>query len=397
MPSQSSRIFAEESLCPLHERLDGIASAIPDAPAVADADGELNYRDLSDGSRRIASSLLEEIGCENQSVALLFGRGAQQQTATMGVFRAGHRAVPLDASYPLERLRLIVEASQTRVILADAENMRLAESLLNPHAVARGFDALHARGDAERDFPAVDVNTPSLIIYTSGSTGIPKGAVHTHCTLLHNCLRRGKATGLVPGDRHSHFEPAGFIPAVTVSMLALLNGGTVCPFDPRTYGIARLIEFVAEQRISVMRATPSLLRAIFAALPCDQHLPALRCIPTGGEVVRSSDLRAFNAHALDGCALLITYGSSETGTLAMRRFCWGDPPDNDPIGIGTPLDDVEIDIVDEATGEPAPLGNEGPDRGPLALLRQRILEHARSNGCCLHIRPGHWPDQLLFG
>ncbi len=339
------------------DRLDAVADAQPQHEAISAADGSVTYRELGCNSRRVASSLLK-IADEPQSIGLLFDRGVNHFAAMLGALRCGHRFVPLEPSYPADRLRHMIEDGGCRVMLTESCHRELGSNICGGGIRMLDVDELLRQGNDDSAMPIVPPSALAMIMYTSGSTGKPKGVVHSHLTLLQNCLRRSRAVGLGGDHRTAQLEPASYVPAVTVALLSLMNGSTLCPFRVREEGIPALVRWLGEERISSMRANPSLLRAIGAAIPRGSDFPHLQIIQTGGEVVRNSDLRMFYDKRFPNCTLFISYGTTESGIIAIHCVQRSDVERGDPVPVGSPVEGVIHEVLDES-GAVLPAGAEG--------------------------------------
>jgi amino acid adenylation domain-containing protein len=353
------------------DRFDAV-SAFRAANEAVRAGGEsISYAGLERRSRALAGSLAAVTGPQPQSVGLLFDRGIDHFAAMIGALRCGHRFVPLEPGYPAERLRRMLADSGASVVITDAEHAQQARELVADGLVLEASQLIRG-GDEGARLPVISPDRPAMIMYTSGSTGAPKGVVHSHRSLLHNCLRRSRAIGMTGNERSAQLEPASYIPAVTVALLALMNGATLCPFRAAEEGLARLVRWLRDEEITNLRATPTLLRAILQVMPDGRDFPSLRSIQTGGEPVRSSDIRAFLAKSFPNCSLAISYSTTETGTVAMAVADCGTADAGDPVSVGRPLEGVSIEIRD-ATGTNLPDGAEGA-----VIIRSRYLS------------PGYW-------
>jgi len=334
-----------------------VAGIQPEHQAISASDGVATYHELCRDSRRVASSLLS-IADEPQSIGLLFDRGMNHFAAMLGALRCGHRFVPLEPSYPADRLRHMIVDGECRIVITEARHHEVASEVCGDGIRMLGVEDLIRQGDENRSMPRVAPDAIAMIMYTSGSTGRPKGVVHSHLSLLQNCLRRSRAVGLHGDHRTAQLEPASYVPAVTVALLTLMNGSTLCPFRVREEGIPALVRWLGHERISMMRANPTLLRAILAGMGPGSRFANLRGIQTGGEVVRSSDLRMFYEKGLPNCALFISYGSTESGIIAIHRCHPDDVARGDPVPVGSPVEGVVHEIIDDS-GRVLPVGEEG--------------------------------------
>jgi non-ribosomal peptide synthetase component F len=170
---------------PVHRRFQEQAARTPDAPAVASDEGTLSYAELDRASRRLAGRL-RGIGVRPESiVGLCAERSAGMVVGMLAVLEAGGAYLPLDPSYPAERLAWMLEDSGARVLLIQERLVprqpvhRAEVVLLDGVAGPRQVDGVPP--------PSQDVEMDRLayVIYTSGLTGRPKGVLVPHATLVH--------------------------------------------------------------------------------------------------------------------------------------------------------------------------------------------------------------------
>ncbi len=202
----------EQEKC-LHERIAGQAMQTPDRIAVVDGEVELTYAQLNQQANRIAG-YLRELGVKpEQLVGVCMRRGAAMVAAMLGVWKAGAGYVPLDAEYPRERLRLMLEDSQAAVVLSE-ESLR--ERIGGSSALVVSLDAMEGEMEKQSGDEHKSRNNDlshsaqvAYAIYTSGSTGRPKGVVLTH----------GNAMSLVEWMKHafSAEELSGVLASTSMS------------------------------------------------------------------------------------------------------------------------------------------------------------------------------------
>ncbi|MGW0238906.1 condensation domain-containing protein, partial [Streptomyces sp. NPDC002996] len=163
------------------------AAAAPDAPALRHADRELTYRELDDRATELAGRLAAAGAGPERIVAVALPRSAELVVAVLAVMKAGAAYLPVDAEYPADRIRYMLDDAAPALLVTTGA---LADSL--PGGVPRFL--VDADGPVTADGPATaealvtaalpDVvqrpQAPAYVIYTSGSTGRPKGVVVTH-------------------------------------------------------------------------------------------------------------------------------------------------------------------------------------------------------------------------
>ena len=337
----------------LHELVSERALDRLDKPAVVGPDGTLTYRELEERSDRLATLLAHRGVGRADRVAVCLDRSARLIVAILGVLKAGAVYVPLDPSYPAERLALIAsDARAAALITAGDHRGRLPDpdSTGAPTAVI----------DLDRPLPDVppelaDPPRPpapddlAYIIYTSGSTGRPKGvAVEHHAVLnmLYSHLRLGWFT---ESDVWSQFAAAGFDMAIYEQFMPLLTGGTsvICPEELKLDG-RLFVDFINRNRVTVMVVAPTFLRSL------DQpELPTVRYVLTGGEAAHMTDVR----HYAQTKTYVNGYGPTETVIVATTYVADGSEAGS-RLPIGKPLPNSTVYVLDDH-GRLAPVGVPG--------------------------------------
>ncbi|MER2208810.1 MAG: AMP-binding protein, partial [Rhodococcus sp. (in: high G+C Gram-positive bacteria)] len=170
----------------LAELFDGAARTNPDGVALAFLEDELTYRDLDERSSKLARVLIDRgIGPES-SVALGLTRSIESVVAMLAVTKAGAAFVPVDPTYPSERVRfMLTDSGAVLGLTVVAELHRLPDSiswLAIDDAEFRGrLTRLSVRSDSDVDrVHPIRPDNPAYVIYTSGSTGLPKGVTVSH-------------------------------------------------------------------------------------------------------------------------------------------------------------------------------------------------------------------------
>ena len=169
---------------------------------------------------------------------MLFDHGAAGLVAIMAVLKAGKFYVALDASYPRDRLKYMLQDTGANLIVTDPNNIAVVREICG--------DTLDAI-----DFTNPDVTLPdhdldmspkpeslALLLYTSGSTGQPKAAMHTHRNVLVDVRNLTNGWGVSAGDRWLLHTSISFANSVRTIFSSLLNGGSIYPYDIEDTGAA---------------------------------------------------------------------------------------------------------------------------------------------------------------
>jgi amino acid adenylation domain-containing protein len=312
--------------------------------AVKSGNHEWSYNELDRQSNRIANSLLSRRG-GSRSVALLFDHGAPMIAALLGALKARMTFIPLDASYPEERLAYIAENSDAGMILSDDANLGLARRL------ARGrVDVICLREiQGEPDFPS-DA-TPSdiaYILYTSGSTGLPKGVAQNHRNVLHYIKEYTNHLRISAHDRLTLFSSYGHDAAVVDIFAALLNGAALHVRDLRKEGLLNLGQWLRDESVTIFHSTPTLYRSFVDELDAEDQFHDLRCVVLGGEEVFHRDVERYKSHFGPDCICVNLYGSTESSISLLNVIGKEIQLSRNEVPAGHGIDDAEVLLLDEA-------------------------------------------------
>ena len=170
--------------CGIPELFAAQAQRTPDGIALEFGGESLAYRDLDCKSNRLARYLVD-LGIEpEQLIAIYLERSFEMVVALLGILKAGAAYVPLDPSYPEERLRFMMEDAQISVIVTQARVFENAPySAFKPTCTTVCMDRDHAviqRQSSEALDLKIEPDSLAFVIYTSGSTGTPKGVCSPH-------------------------------------------------------------------------------------------------------------------------------------------------------------------------------------------------------------------------
>ncbi|MDT5295919.1 MAG: hypothetical protein QOJ76_2799, partial [Acidobacteriota bacterium] len=270
------------SLLELFERH---VSRSPDALAVIHHDDRLTYAELKARANRLAHHLLSlGVGSE-VVVAVVMERSVEMLVAVLAVWKAGGAYLPLDPSYPQERLAFMIDDAQARVVLTQ---QHLLGSLPGHAAQLLCVDAdqeLFLQQSRENPTHLTTPGHMAYVIYTSGSTGQPKGVAVEHAGLLnlHAALRcdiyeKVEADAGGRQLRVSLNAPLCFDASVK-QLIQLLSGHTlvVIPEELRL-DPAALLDYLSRHQVDLLDSTPSLLRLMMAEGLADGAVPSLRAV-----------------------------------------------------------------------------------------------------------------------
>jgi amino acid adenylation domain-containing protein/non-ribosomal peptide synthase protein (TIGR01720 family) len=383
--NNTARDYPDDQTIP--QLFEAQVKTTPDAVAVSFEGVSLTYRELNERANRVAH-YLEELNLESEAlIGVFMKRNINMIVALLGVLKAGCAYVPLDPSYPTERLRFMLDDANLSVVLTEE---KLFQQLPDFEGQLVSVDGPETEKALSSD-PAVKGTGESLayVIYTSGSTGIPKGIsiVHRAVTRL---VFNSTYIEIHPADHVAQASNASFDAATFEIWGALLHGAKLVGIN--TDVMLSPPQFAAEIRrrgISVMFLTTALFNQMVSEAP--DAFTTVRCLLFGGEACdpkRVRELLAGNPPQ----RLLHVYGPTESTTFASWFEVNEVEPDAATVLIGRPLSNTEIYLLNEElaivpVGAPGEIyiGGDGLARNYLhrpALTAERFIPNPFSR------RPG---------
>jgi amino acid adenylation domain-containing protein len=327
------------------------AAATPEAPAVSDGGKVLTYRELDEQANQLAHQLIA-LGVERETiVGICMNRSPETVICALAVLKAGGAYLPLDPSYPIERLAFMLNEAQPRVLIAaDAVAAQLSAG---PWQVIN-IDSDRAQFGHQPVTPTgveVSANQLAYVIYTSGSTGQPKGVEITHESLLNLVFWHRCEFEVTPGDKASHLASVGFDAAVWEVWPYLTAGASLhLPDDETRVSPELLRDWLINEGISISFLPTALAERVMTLEWPEQS--ALRFLLTGADT-----LHKYPATGLP-FQLVNNYGPTECTVVATSgRVLPGTGLSNLPT-IGRAIANTTVYILDENLQQ-APNGASG--------------------------------------
>jgi len=339
----------------LHRLFEEQAARTPEAAAVVAGGAVITYGELDARANRLARHL-RSLGVGAESVVgVLLERSAEMVVALLGVLKAGGAYLPLDSTYPADRLAFMLEDSRARLLVTE-EGLRgllPGAPLVLSLDSDEGREAVAAEGAGALP-PAAASENAAYVIYTSGSTGRPKGVVVPHAAICNHMLWMQRELPLVPSDAVLQKTPFGFDASVWEFYAPLLVGARLVMASPGAHlDPALLAEEAAASGVTILQLVPSLLRVLLEEEGLGR-CAALRRVFCGGEALGEDLVEALHGR-LDGVELYNLYGPTEATIDSTFRRC---EPGAGRVGIGRPVANARAYILDRAHG-PAPVGVPG--------------------------------------
>jgi amino acid adenylation domain-containing protein len=301
----------------IHQHIADFAIQTPDAIALRFKQQHLTYAELNQRVNQLAHYLLQVgVGAEVR-VAACLQPSLEAVIGLLAILKAGGVYVPLSSNHPKDRLAMILEDTQAKVLLTE---MQLKPSLPD---TAEYTLCLDSEWDTIRPFPthnpvnAIDLDQTAYIIYTSGTTGKPKGVMASQRNLINYIL----ATQERLGFNHNDVMPAIARFTFSISMFELLSplaaGGTLVILErEHILDFGRMAQTL--EQLTMLHTVPSLMQQLVAyiqdkGLDC-QKFQGVKHIFTGGDTV-PPDLLDRLKQVFPNASVAVLYGCSEVSSL----------------------------------------------------------------------------------
>jgi amino acid adenylation domain-containing protein len=357
------------------ERIAATARRVPGRIAVSGGKAALTFAELDAKTLAIAQALRTRGVGRGDIVGVLAARSPQLVAALLGVLRAGAAYLPLDATYPAERIAFMLEDSGARLVLTDAASRDALPQRTCPLFSLE--DDLADAPDAEFEPPAPE--ELAYVIYTSGSTGRPKGVQIPHGALANFLESMEREPGLREGDALLAVTTVCFDIAALELFLPLCVGARLVLADRETAADgAALLRLLRGSGATALQATPATWRMLLAV--GWGRTPGLRAL-CGGEALPRELAGELIARADEVWNL---YGPTETTIWsAAHRVAADERRGTAAEPIGRPIANTQLYALDEwlspvPAGVPGELfiGGNGIARGYLgrpALTAEKFL------------------------
>jgi amino acid adenylation domain-containing protein len=339
------RAFPAE-LC-IHQLFERQVGKTPDAIAVTQAGRSLSYAQLERSANQLAH-YLESLGAGPEvRVALYLPRSLELIIALLGILKAGAAYVPIDPTYPEERVAFMLDDAEAAVVLTE-EALRANLSGRRSRVVCLDsqWKKIAAYSEA-RPRSAVEPENLAYVIYTSGTSGKPKGALVTHRGLVNSTNAR--LNYYREGVRKWLLLPSfAFDSSVAGIFGTLCQGGALSlPAPDLEYDPIRLARLIADERISHLLTVPSLHSELLGLLNPERS-SELKVVIVAGEPC-PVNLAARHRELAPHVSLFNEYGPTECAVWSTVFDCCSSDL-RARIPIGRPIENTRIYILDGGMG-----------------------------------------------
>ncbi|MBU1209941.1 MAG: amino acid adenylation domain-containing protein [Alphaproteobacteria bacterium] len=319
-------------------------------PAIDYGQVSFSYMELLARADRLARFLLTRGVKPGQRIAILMDRSVNSYALVLAASKVAAAYVPLDASFPVDRVAFILKDSGVSHIFTLSSFSARFEGIAVPLTkLDECHDEIAKISAAPYVMTRRDIEADPLayVIYTSGSTGQPKGVPIRQSSICNFLNIASELYGYRICDRVYQGMTLAFDFAIEEIWVPLIAGATLVPAPSQAKLVGNdLQEFLTAGRITALCCVPTLLATL------DADLDGIRFLLVSGEACPEDVIAPW---LVKGRRVLNAYGPTETTVTAT----WTVMQPNRPVTIGGPLPTYTIIIIDPDSGRPAAPGEAG--------------------------------------
>jgi amino acid adenylation domain-containing protein len=338
----------------LHGLIEERVRLNPNLPAVRFEDREISYAELNTRANQSAH-YLRSLGIGPDSiVGVLMERSLEMVIALLGILKAGGAYLPLDPTYPQERLGFMLDDAGVSIVFTQQKYRRLLPDFAGTMVSLDSQWEFLAQESAVNPARITVPDHLAYVIYTSGSTGKPKGCMIPHAAICNRLLWMQDEYRLTDQDRVLQKTPFTFDVSVWEFFWPLLAGACLVMAKPEGHRDSNyLVETISREQITTCHFVPSMLR-FFIGNPGAGRCAALRQVFTSGEALPFDLMRDFKRKL--PAKLHNLYGPTEAAVDVTYWECTERPDQKVPLG--RPIANIRIYILDEQLNQ-VPVGAAG--------------------------------------
>ncbi|XXV00244.1 amino acid adenylation domain-containing protein [Sorangium sp. So ce1153] len=342
----------------LHAAFLRSAAARGESPAVIAPEGSITYGELDRRSSALGRALRARGARPNTLVAVACEKGVAQALGTLGILKSGAAYVPVDPTWPRERIWGILEQAAARIVLTQA---RFAEPARWPAGtIVVPLDAPGGPSEDESPLEAVQrADDLAYVIFTSGSTGRPKGVAIDHLGAVNTIADVNARLGVNASDRVLSLSSLAFdLSVYDLFGLWAAGGAVVLPEPARLRDPGHWEELMSRHGVTLWNTVPALMQMLVEHRARRSGAPApLRAALLSGDWIPVT-LPDRIRETFPGASVLSLGGATEASIWSIAYPITHVEPSWKSIPYGKPLANQRFYVLDRAM-EPCPDGVSG--------------------------------------
>ena len=347
----------------ISELFEKQVSETPDKIALVFGEEQLTYKQLDEKSNKLAIILREKYNIgRNDLIGIMVNRSIEMIVAIIAVLKAGGAYIPIDPSYPEDRIYYMLGSSKAKVLLTqkhleskiEYENklaIDLDEELYNEESENDILDDEKQRANTKLNISKPD--DLAYLIFTSGSTGLPKGVLLQQRNIINFIYGMIKKFKFTDNDTIASITTMSFDIFVLESLMPLLNGmKVVIANEEEQTNVKSFNEMCIKNNVNIVQTTPSRIQTFMLNNNYLDFMKNATHILIGGEPFPKNLLNEIKV--ISKCKIYNMYGPTETAVWSTLK----DLTNVQDITIGKPIINTQVYNLDQNL-KPQPIGVPG--------------------------------------
>lgn len=337
----------------IHQMIEIQANKSPEAVAIIAGEKTITYRELNKKSNQLAHFLIQQGVFPETRVGICIDRSPELLIGILGILKSGGMFVPLDPAMPKERLEYILEDSESKILLTQADYASLFSSTpCRKIFIDSEWQKIKQSPDGVVN-SYIEPHNGAYIIYTSGTTGFPKGVFVEHHSLVNHATYLGTLFEIDEGSRILGIISISFDAAGEEIYPTLVKGGTLvlAPKDIDLTGKS-ILGFCDDNQINILHLPAPVWNQIVTDVGSGAtKVPnSIRMLALGGEKPSKKNLEIWTRFLDHPCKFVNLYGPTEA-TITSTSFAVDCTDENlrlyESFPIGKPIQNSLVLILDQ--------------------------------------------------
>lgn len=309
--------------------------------AISDNNINLTYLEFNNHCNKLCNYLMNSGIKPNDTICLFLDNSIDLVISIYAILKCGACYVPIDTSYPLDRIEYIVENSSAKCILTNNDNIHIL-NFLNDICLLVDYEKINMLPESTINYNMTSLNNLAYIIYTSGSTGKPKGVKIAHESLSNYISWANEVYVKDSPCNFPLYSSISFDLTVTTVFTPLISGNCIYIYKENNLQLL-FKKIIDDRKVHIIKLTPAHL-----ALLLDYITPQtlVTKLIVGGDILNTEICAKIMTLSNDRISIFNEYGPTEATVGCMIHVYNKEDDKYSSVPIGKPAKNVQLYVLD---------------------------------------------------